>query len=63
MALEIHLPPLGESISEATIVRWLKEPGDTIARDEDHDLIRAFSLSRFERMTLVGEKGAASVGH
>ena len=35
----------------------------TIARDEDHDLIRAFSLSRFERMTLVGEKGAASVGH
>jgi sarcosine oxidase subunit beta len=35
----------------------------TIANDEDHELIRAFNLSRFGRFTLVGEKGAASVGH
>lgn len=35
MAVEIRLPPLGESISEASIVRWLKQPGDSIARDED----------------------------
>lgn len=39
MALEIHLPPLGESISEATIVRWLKEPGDTILRDEEFAVV------------------------
>jgi len=39
MALEIHLPPLGESISEATIVRWLKEPGDSIARDEEFAVV------------------------
>ncbi len=35
----------------------------TIANDEDHDLIRPFRLSRFEEYELVGEKGAASVGH
>jgi sarcosine oxidase subunit beta len=35
----------------------------TIAHDHDHDLIRPFNLSRFKRFELVGEKGAASVGH
>ena len=35
----------------------------TLANDEDHELIQPFSLSRFERYELVGEKGAASVGH
>ncbi len=35
----------------------------TVARDEDHELIRPFNLSRFRRFRLVGEKGAASVGH
>lgn len=35
----------------------------TLANDRDHDLIRAFSLSRFKNYALTGEKGAASVGH
>jgi sarcosine oxidase subunit beta len=35
----------------------------TIANDQDHWLIRPFSLDRFRRFQLVGEKGAASVGH
>lgn len=35
----------------------------TLAKDKDHELIRAFNLSRFEQFDLVGEKGAASVGH
>lgn len=35
----------------------------TVARDEAHPLIRAFSLDRFARYALTGEKGAASVGH
>ena len=35
----------------------------TLAKDEDHELIRPFLLSRFEEYALVGEKGAASVGH
>ncbi len=35
----------------------------TVANDRDHDLIEPFGLSRFENYRLVGEKGAASVGH
>ena len=35
----------------------------TLAEDRDHELIKAFNLSRFSRFELVGEKGAASVGH
>ena len=35
----------------------------TLAEDRDHESIEAFSLSRFKRLELVGEKGAASVGH
>jgi sarcosine oxidase subunit beta len=35
----------------------------TVANDEPHELIRSFRLSRFEDFALVGEKGAASVGH
>jgi 2-oxoglutarate dehydrogenase E2 component (dihydrolipoamide succinyltransferase) len=39
MTIEVKLPGLGESISEGTIVRWLKQPGDTVARDEDLVLV------------------------
>ncbi len=35
----------------------------TIATGDDHELIRPFSISRFGNFDLVGEKGAASVGH
>ena len=35
----------------------------TLANDHDHELIEAFNLSRFTQFDLVGEKGAASVGH
>ena len=35
----------------------------TIAKGEDHELIRPFNISRYSRFDLVGEKGAASVGH
>lgn len=35
----------------------------TVAHDDEHELIRPFVLSRFGRFALVGEKGAASVGH
>ena len=35
----------------------------TVAHDEPHELIRPFALARFGQFQLVGEKGAASVGH
>ncbi len=34
MSGEIRVPTLGESVSEATIARWLKKTGDTVAADE-----------------------------
>ncbi|MCR4266569.1 2-oxoglutarate dehydrogenase complex dihydrolipoyllysine-residue succinyltransferase [Nitratireductor sp. ZSWI3] len=34
MATEIRVPTLGESVAEATIARWMKAVGDTIATDE-----------------------------
>lgn len=34
MALEIRVPTLGESIVDAVIVKWLKQPGDNVARNE-----------------------------
>jgi len=34
MAVEIRIPPLGESITEATLVRWLKPDGAHVDADE-----------------------------
>jgi 2-oxoglutarate dehydrogenase E2 component (dihydrolipoamide succinyltransferase) len=34
MATEIKVPALGESVTTATIARWMKHPGDTVAADE-----------------------------
>jgi len=31
---QLLLPKMGESVAEATIIRWLKKPGDMIAADE-----------------------------
>ena len=34
MATEIKVPTLGESVTEATVARWLKKIGETVAMDE-----------------------------
>jgi 2-oxoglutarate dehydrogenase E2 component (dihydrolipoamide succinyltransferase) len=34
MQVNIVMPKLGESVTEGTVVRWLKAPGDPIERDE-----------------------------
>ncbi|MEM7169933.1 MAG: 2-oxoglutarate dehydrogenase complex dihydrolipoyllysine-residue succinyltransferase [Pseudomonadota bacterium] len=34
MAADIVVPSLGESVSEATVARWLKAPGEAVAVDE-----------------------------
>ena len=33
MTLEIKVPTLGESVTEATVGQWLKKEGDAVARD------------------------------
>jgi sarcosine oxidase, subunit beta len=40
-----------------------KTMSHTVAKDENHPLIRGFGLDRFANYELTGEKGAASVGH
>ena len=34
MSIDIHVPTLGESVSDATIARWIKKAGDAVAADE-----------------------------
>jgi len=33
-AVDVMVPSLGESVSEATVSTWFKKPGDTVAQDE-----------------------------
>ncbi len=34
MSVTVMMPQLGETVTEGTILRWAKQPGDTIAEDE-----------------------------
>ncbi|MGA8758043.1 MAG: 2-oxoglutarate dehydrogenase complex dihydrolipoyllysine-residue succinyltransferase [Stellaceae bacterium] len=34
MAIEIKVPSLGESVTDATVAKWLKQPGERVAVDE-----------------------------
>ncbi|MAI58441.1 MAG: dihydrolipoyllysine-residue succinyltransferase [Rhodobacteraceae bacterium] len=34
MTIEIRVPTLGESVTEATVATWFKAPGDAVAQDE-----------------------------
>ena len=34
MSVPVNLPALGESVTEGTVTRWLKQVGDTVAADE-----------------------------
>ncbi|MFD1623976.1 biotin/lipoyl-containing protein, partial [Azospirillum griseum] len=34
MTIEIKVPTLGESVSEATVARWLKKVGEAVKLDE-----------------------------
>ena len=31
---DVHVPTLGESITEGTLANWLKKPGEAVAADE-----------------------------
>jgi pyruvate dehydrogenase E2 component (dihydrolipoamide acetyltransferase) len=34
MATDVVMPKMGESITEGTVLRWLKKEGDAVAKDE-----------------------------
>ncbi|HWV16962.1 MAG TPA: biotin/lipoyl-containing protein, partial [Rhodocyclaceae bacterium] len=35
MLIEVKVPQLSESVAEATLVSWHKQPGEPVARDEN----------------------------
>lgn len=66
----VVMPALGESVSEGTVVRWLKSVGDPVAADEpllevSTDKVETAIPSPFSGTVLaieVGEDGTARVG-
>ncbi|MXZ36935.1 MAG: dihydrolipoamide succinyltransferase, partial [Holophagales bacterium] len=34
MTYEVRIPEIGESVTEALIIRWIKQPGEAIGRDD-----------------------------
>ena len=34
MTVDIIVPPLGESVTEATVAKWFKSAGDGVSQDE-----------------------------
>ncbi|KAA8427767.1 hypothetical protein FKW23_13660, partial [Acetobacter sp. DmW_125123] len=34
MSVEIKVPTLGESVTTATVAKWLKQPGEAVQADE-----------------------------
>ena len=55
MAMDILVPTLGESVSEATVAQWLKQPGAPVAVDEP--LVELET----DKVTLEVNAGAAGV--
>ncbi|MGB5103920.1 MAG: biotin/lipoyl-containing protein, partial [Steroidobacteraceae bacterium] len=35
MTIEVRVPQLPESVADATLVAWHKQPGDAVSRDEN----------------------------
>lgn len=68
--IAVLLPKMGESVSEATVIEWLKKPGDRIARDEFFVLIGTDKVeselpSEYDcvlKEIIVPEKGETEVG-
>ncbi|WP_066579622.1 2-oxoglutarate dehydrogenase complex dihydrolipoyllysine-residue succinyltransferase [Sphingomonas koreensis] len=61
MATEILVPVLGESITEATIGEWLKQPGDAVAADEPVASLETDKVSVEVGAPVAGVMGAHAV--
>ncbi|MBM6575818.1 2-oxoglutarate dehydrogenase complex dihydrolipoyllysine-residue succinyltransferase [Microvirga sp. SRT01] len=64
MATEVLVPVLGESITEATLGEWLKQPGDKVAADEPIASLETDKVSVEVPSPVAGVMGqhAVSVG-
>src|SRR5690606_32738765 len=57
MASEVKVPTLGESVSEATIGEWLKQPGDAVALDEPIASLETDKVAVQVPSPIAGEMG------
>ena len=61
MATEVKVPVLGESITEATLGEWLKQPGDAVALDEPVASLETDKVSVEVGAPAAGVMGAHAV--
>ena len=61
MATEVLVPTLGESITEATLGEWLKQPGDAVAVDEPIASLETDKVSVEVPSPVAGTMGAHAV--
>ena len=60
MTVQITVPALGESVTEATVAKWLKKVGDTVEVDEPLVELETDKVS-LEVPAPSGERSAAGV--
>ncbi len=61
MASEVKVPVLGESVSEATIGQWLKQPGEAVAVDEPIVSLETDKVAIEVNSSVAGVMGAQLV--
>ena len=61
MSSEVKVPTLGESVSEATIGQWLKQPGEAVTLDEPIVSLETDKVSIEVGATVAGVLGAQLV--
>lgn len=61
MATEVKVPALGESVTEATIGEWLKQPGDVVKLDEPIASLETDKVAVEVPSPVAGVLGAHSV--
>ena len=57
MSTEVKVPALGESVSEATIGQWLKQPGEAVALDEPIASLETDKVAIEVNATVTGVMG------
>ena len=61
MPVDIKVPPLGESVSTATVSRWLKQPGERVTTDEPVAELETDKVTVEVNAPAAGVLGARSV--
>jgi 2-oxoglutarate dehydrogenase E2 component (dihydrolipoamide succinyltransferase) len=61
MSTEVKVPTLGESISEATLGQWLKQPGEAVAADEPIASLETDKVAVEVTAPIAGVMGAHAV--